>query len=58
MTWHNDIVRRHDAIPGWWAVQPGDPRTAGFNGVYYRQDTALAGQYVNGGSNVPAGTVS
>jgi hypothetical protein len=44
--------------PGWWAVQPGDPRVSGFNGVYYREDSSLTGQYVYGGTSTPAGTVA
>jgi hypothetical protein len=42
----------------WWAMQPDDPRTAGYNGVYYRADENVAGQYVTGGTSNPAGTVS
>ena len=44
--------------PGWWAVQPDDPRIAGFNGIYYKEDSTLTGQYVIGGSSTPAGSVS
>ena len=44
--------------PGWWAVQPDDPRVTGFNGVYYREDANVAGQYVIGGTSTAAGMVS
>jgi hypothetical protein len=44
--------------PGWWAVQAGDPRVTGFNGVYYRQDPSVTGQYVDGGTSNPAGVVT
>ena len=47
------------AMPGVFPSQRhGNPRTAGFNGVYYRTDANVAGQYVIGGGSQPAGTVS
>ena len=44
--------------PGWWTVQSDDPRVAGSNGVYYRMDENIAGQYIIGGMSTPAGSVS